>query len=157
MGVKKKPIKENKTKKQTKNKQQQNQKSEKNKKKDKKKKKKKKRTKKEQNKNKKDQGSRQFLSLLNKECCCWEVLSTYAHVLCEVVLVFACMFYHADYYIILVIAYDYKCPHASFYGYVRMGSEPGTPPPHPRTHTHKRTNEEDLWITTREKMNKGRK
>ena len=76
------------------------------------------------------------------------MLSTYAHVLCEVVLVFACMFYHADYYIIIVIAYDYKCSHASFYGYVRMGSKPGTPPPpHTHTHTHKRTNEEDLWIT----------
>ena len=57
------------------------------------------------------------------------MLSTYAHVLCEVVLVFACMFYHADYYIIIVIAYDYKCSHASFRVYVRMGSEPGHPLP----------------------------
>ena len=67
---------------------------------------------------------------------------------CEVVLDFACMFYHADYYVIIVIAYDYKCSHASFHVYVRMGSEPGTPtptpPPPPHTHTHKRTNEEDL-------------
>ena len=69
------------------------------------------------------------------------MLNTSANVLCEVVLVFACMFYHADYYRIIVIAYDYKCSHASFYGYVRMGSEPGTPPPHTHTHKHTLTNE----------------
>ena len=87
------------------------------------------------------------------------MLSTSANVPREVVLVFACMFYHADYYRIIVIAYDYKCSHATFYVYVRMGSEPGIPPPptHTHTHTHKRTNEEDLWITTREKEKKIKK
>ena len=88
------------------------------------------------------------------------MLSTSANVPREVVLVFACMFYHADYYRIIVIAYDYKCSHATFYVYVRMGSEPGIPPPphtHTHTHTHKRTNEEDLWITTREKKKKKKK
>ena len=59
------------------------------------------------------------------------MLNTSANVLCEVVLVFACMLYHADYYRIIVTAYDYECSqhHASFHVYVRMGSEP--PLPHP--------------------------
>ena len=67
------------------------------------------------------------------------MLNTSANVLCEAVLVFGCMFYHADYYRIIVIAYDYECSqhHASFHVYVRMGSEPGNPP----THTHTLTNE----------------
>ena len=95
-----------------------------------------------------------------------------ANELCEVVLVFTCMFYHSDYYRILVIAYDYEYSqhHASFHVYVCFGSESGTPTPNPvqppppppppthtHTHTNNRTNEEDLWITTREKMKKRRK
>ena len=79
------------------------------------------------------------------------MVNTSANVLCEVVLVFACMFYHADYYRMIVTAYDYECSqhHASVHVYVCMESEPGTPPP-PNTHIHKRTSEEDLWIRTRE-------
>ena len=66
------------------------------------------------------------------------MLNTFAHVMCEVVLVFACMFYHADYYRIIVIAYDYECSqhHTSFHVYVCMESEPGTFPP-----SHTLTNE----------------
>ena len=45
------------------------------------------------------------------------MLNTSANVLFEVVLVFACMFYHADYYRIIEIAYDYECTehHALFH------------------------------------------
>ena len=52
-----------------------------------------------------------------------------------VVFVFTCMFYHADYYRIIVIAYDYECSqhHASFHMYVWEVSL--VPPPTP-THTH---------------------
>ena len=48
-----------------------------------------------------------------------------ANVLCEVVLVFTCMFHHADYYRIIIIAYDYESsqPHASFYVYICMYEE----------------------------------
>ena len=47
-------------------------------------------------------------SFLDKRCCSWEMLNTSGNVLCEVVLVFACMFYHVDYYRITVTAYDYE-------------------------------------------------
>ena len=57
-----------------------------------------------------------------------------ANVLCEVVLVFTCMFYHVDYYRIIVIVYDYECSqhHASFhvYIYICMRSEFGNPRHH---------------------------
>ena len=68
-----------------------------------------------------------------------------ANVLCEVVLV-----YHADYYRIIVTAYDCECSqhHASFHIYIYREREkesgtpsPPLPPPHP---PHTRTNEEDL-------------
>ena len=97
-------------------------------------------------------------------------MSTSANVPCEVVLVFACTFYPADYYRIIVIAYDYKCSRATFHVYVRMGSEPGTPlpppPTHTHTHTHTLTNEpmkktyesrEKKRKKRRKKMKKGKK
>ena len=54
-----------------------------------------------------------------------------------VVFVFTCMFYHADYYRIIVNAYDYECSqhHASFHMYV-WGISLVTPP-----HTHTLKNE----------------
>ena len=61
-----------------------------------------------------------------------------------VVFVLTCTFYHADYYRMIVNAYDYECSrhHASFHMYVwGVSRVPSSPPP---THTHKRTNEEDL-------------
>ena len=53
------------------------------------------------------------------------------------IVVFVCMFYHAEYYRIIVIAYDHECSqhHASFHVYVRMGSQP-VPPPPPHTLTN---------------------
>ena len=65
-----------------------------------------------------------------------------ANVPCEVVLVFTCLFYHADYYRIIVIAYDYECSqhHASFHVYIYIYVwgvslvSPRSPPPH--THTN---------------------
>ena len=72
---------------------------------------------------------------------------------CIVVFVFTCMFYHADYYRIIVNAYDYECSqnHTSFHMCV-WGVSPVSPLPTPPTHTQKRTNEEDLWITSGGKM-----
>ena len=72
------------------------------------------------------------------------------------------MFYHADYYRIIVIVYDYECSqhHASFHIYVRMGSEPGTPLPHPpTTPTHTLTNEpmKKTYESQREKMKRKKK
>ena len=61
------------------------------------------------------------------------------------------MFYHTDYYRIILIAYDYEGSqhHASFRVYVRMWSEPPPPPPH--THTHKREPVEKTCVSQREK------
>ena len=52
------------------------------------------------------------------------------------------MFYHADYYRIIINAYDYECSwhHASFHIYV-WGVSLLRPPPPPTTHTHTHTNE----------------
>ena len=72
------------------------------------------------------------------------------NVLCEVVLVFTGMFYYADYYRIIIIAYDYESSerHASFHVYVYSPKiyiyvwgvslvtlAPSPPPPSPNTHS----------------------
>ena len=77
-----------------------------------------------------------------------------ANVLCEVVLVFTCMFYHADYYRIIVIAYDYECSqhHASFHVCIYKGSESGNLPP-PPPHTHTLTNEPMREFNEEDPMN----
>ena len=84
------------------------------------------------------------------------MLNTSANVLCDrgktkkwiVVFVLACTFYHADYYRIILNAYDYECSqhHASFHIICMYGQSAWYPPPLP-PHTHKRTNEEDLCFT----------
>ena len=84
------------------------------------------------------------------------------NVLCEVVLVFTGMFYYADYYRIIIIAYDYESSerHASFHVYspkiyiyvwgVSLVTLAPSPPPPPQ---HTLTNEpmKKIYESQREK------
>ena len=58
------------------------------------------------------------------------------------------MFYHADYYRIIVNEYDYECRAVHDYELIIICTYGESAWSLPRdTHTHKRTNEEDLWLT----------
>ena len=89
--------------------------------------------------------------LLDKGCCCWEMLNTSANVLCEVVLVSACLFYHTDCNCVWLWMFSTPCLISCICTYAEWAWYP--PSLCPPTHTLK-TNQWRRPINHNERKNK---